>query len=130
MPIRKIRGDRMNLKVLKWLLAHQSQLLQIVDIAKGYSKDLPYIQQWEIADKIARIVIPILEAEATQPKVLSYDDIYDYFTDDTTVTPSREVQILQCGSEVQALAIDWKLVAETIVPLVVAILRALLREEE
>jgi hypothetical protein len=120
----------MNLKVLKWLLAHQSQLLQIVDIAKGYSKTLPYIQQWEIADKIARIVIPILEAEATQPKALSHDDIYDYFTDDTTVTPAREVQILQCGSEVQALAIDWKLVAETIVPLVVAILRALLREDE
>lgn len=120
----------MNLKVLKWLLDHKTQLLQIVDIAKGYSKTLPYMEQWDIADKIARIIIPILEAEAVSPKALSNDNLWDYIDDEVALEPTREVQILQAGTAVQAMAIDWKLIAETIVPLVVAILRALLREEE
>lgn len=121
----------MNLKVLKWLLAHKDALLQIVEIGKGYSKSLPYLSQWEIVDRIARIVIPILEAEAVTPKVLAYDDIYTAFLpDDADQDDPREVQILQAGVEVQAMAVDWKTLVETILPLVVAILKALLRDEK
>lgn len=121
----------MNLKVLKWLLAHQSALLQIVEVAKGYSKTLPYMKQWEIADKIARIVIPILEAELAQPKSLAYDDIFDWEGEGREKDePSRDVQFVAAGSEVSALGVDWKLIAEVIVPLVVAIIRALVGKEE
>lgn len=120
----------MNLKVLKWLLAHKDVLLKVVDVAKGYSKSLPYLQQWEIADKVARLIIPVLEAEAALPRALANDDIYDLFGDDAKLTPPREVQLLQAGTEVSVLAIDWKLIAETILPLVVAILRALMASED
>lgn len=118
----------MNLKVLKWLLTHQSQLLQIVEIAKGYSKTLPFIEQWRIVDKIAQIVIPILEAEAAKPKALTTDDIYNW--PDTDDEVNREVQLLSAGTEVQALGIDWKTLVEVVIPLVIAILKALLREDE
>ena len=116
----------MNLKVLKWLLAHKDALLQIVEIAKGYSDALTYLQKWEIADKIARVVIPILEKEATSPRALSDDDFFGYEEDEE----GREVQLFSCGTEVSALGIDWKLLAETIIPLVVAILRALFKDDE
>jgi len=119
-----------NLKVLKWLLAHKDALLQIVEIGKGYSKSLPYLKQWEIVDQIARIVIPILETEAVTPKVLAHDDIFtEVWADDALNDEPREVQILQAGAEVQAMAVDWKTLVETIIPLVVAILKALLRDE-
>ena len=120
----------MNLKVLQWLLAHKDVLLKIVEVAKGYSKSLPYLQQWEIADKVARLIIPVLEAESAKPRALATDDIYDLFGDDSKLAPPREVQVLQAGTEVSALAIDWKLLAETILPLVVAILRALMASGE
>lgn len=121
----------MNLKVLKWLLAHREALVQIVEIAKGYDKALPFIKQWEIVDRIARIVIPILEAESITPKLLSRDDIYPLiWPDEGEGSEPREVQILQAGSEVLALGIDWKIIVETVLPLVIAILQALLRDKK
>lgn len=120
----------MNLKVLKWLLAHRDALVQIVEIAKGYDKALPFLKQWEIVDRIARIVIPILEAEAVTPKVLSRDDIYtSVWPDDANSDEPREVQILQAGSDVLALGIDWKIIVETVLPIVIAILKALLKDD-
>lgn len=122
----------MNLKVLQWLLAHKDALLRIVEIAKGYNKTLPFVKQWEIVDQIARIVIPILEEEAITPKALAHDDIYNaVFPEEFTDSGDpREVQILQAGVEVQALAIDWQVIVDTVIPLVIAILQALLREKK
>lgn len=121
----------MNLKVLKWLLAHREALVQIAEIARGYDKALPFIKQWEIVDRIARIVIPILEEEAVTPKVLSRDDIYpDLWPDEEQTGENREVQILQAGSDVLTLGIDWKIIVETVLPIVIAILQALLRDKK
>lgn len=117
----------MNLKVLKWLLAHKDALLQIVEVAKAYNKALPYIDQWNIADRIARIVIPILEAEEFAPKALAYDDIWDLAEE--CKEPPREVQFVAAGYEVSVLGIDWQLITEVIVPLVLAIIRALVKDE-
>ena len=117
----------MNLKVLKWLLAHRDALVQIVEIAKGYDKALPFIKQWEIVDRIARIVIPILEAEAVSPKALTDDGFFamTYNEDD-----NREVELFACGADVVAMGIDWKTLIETVLPIVLAILKALLKDDE
>jgi len=117
----------MNLKVLKWLLAHRDALVQIVEIAKGYDKKLPFIKQWEIVDRIARIVIPILEAESVSPKALSDDGFYILSTIDDD---NREVELLAAGATVVALGIDWKIVVETVLPIILAILKALLKDDE
>ncbi len=51
----------MNLQVLKWLLAHRDLLTKVLEVAKGFRRDLPPMEQWEIVDKIARLVIPVLK---------------------------------------------------------------------
>lgn len=115
----------MNLKVLKWLLAHRDAILQIVEIAKAYNKSLPLIEQWNIADKIARVVIPIFQAEAISPLELVTECYYaQSFEED------RDMEILATGGSVAALGIDWKMLVETILPLVVAILKMLASEDE
>jgi hypothetical protein len=117
----------MNLKVLKWLLAHRDALVQIVEIAKGYNKTLPFIKQWEIVDRIARIVIPVLEAESVSPRALSDDGFYILSNIDDD---NREVELLAAGATVVALGIDWKIVVETVLPIILAILKALLKDDE
>lgn len=110
----------MNLKIVKWLLAHQSALLQVVEIAKGYDKTKPWVVQWDVVDKIARIVLPIMESELATPKTLAVDE----------PVADREVQILALQTQYAALGIDWKLVVEVIIPLIVALLRAISGTEE
>lgn len=109
----------MNLQILKWLLKHKTVLLQVVELAKTFDKDGPYLEQWDVVDKIARLVIPALEAEAVQPKLLAldWDGEYDY-------------SALALGAEVSALGIDYRLLLEVVVPIIIAILEALVGRKE
>ena len=108
----------MNIKVVKFLLANQAALLKIVEIAKGWRKDLPFADQWAMVDSIARLLIPILESQALAPKALCK---YQLFDEDE----SYEHHLLSTGAEVAALGIDWKLMLDVIVPIVLSILKAL-----
>lgn len=102
----------MNLKILRWLLAHKDILLQVVEVVKPWRKDLPLIAHWEIVDKVARLVIPVLTDEEIV-SLLSADD-------------SGDVQSLSAaGVEVQAMGIDWMTLVKLIIPLLEAILRAM-----
>lgn len=105
----KHKEIRMNLKILRWLLAHKDILLQVVEVVKPWRKDLPLIAHWEIVDKVARLVIPVLTDEEIAG-LLSADD-------------SGDVQSL--GVEVQAMGIDWMTLVKLIIPLLEAILRAM-----
>ena len=111
----------MNLKVVKFLLANQAALLKIVEIAKGWRKDLPFADQWAMVDSIARLLIPILEAQALSPKALYVRDFEALDYDESTY----ETRLLAAGAEMAALGIDWKLLLEVIVPIVLSILKAL-----
>lgn len=103
---------RMNLKILRWLLAHKDILLQVVEVVKPWRKDLPLIAHWEIVDKVARLVIPVLTDEEIV-SLLSADD-------------SGDVQSLSAADvEVQAMGIDWMTLVKLIIPLLEAILRAM-----
>lgn len=101
----------MNLKILRWLLANKDVLLQVVEVVRPWHKDLPLLAHWEIVDKVARLVIPVLTA----------DDIvamleFDYEDD---------VQAFAAGAEVQAMGVDWMTLVKLIIPVLEAILRAL-----
>jgi hypothetical protein len=110
-----------NLKVVKFLLANQAALLQVVAIAKGWRKDLPYVEQWALVDSIARVLIPILEAQAVAPKALTTHRFHDADFEDT----DYEALAFEAGAEVAALSVDWKLMVEVILPIVISILKAL-----
>jgi len=113
----------MNIKVVKFLLANQAALLKIIDIAKGWRKDLSFADQWALVDSIAILLIPILDAQALKPKALYKIDytIQEDGDDDSTY----ETRLLAVGAEMAALGIDWKLLLDVIVPIVLSILKAL-----
>lgn len=103
----------MNLAVLQWLLKNQTTLRKIAEIAKGWSKDLSYEDRWAIVDSIARLVIPLVRESEASPKALCQV---------LTVSHTAEAEV---GGEYAALGIDWKLVVDVILPLVIAILQSL-----
>jgi hypothetical protein len=115
-----------NIKVLTWLVRHRDLLVAVVKEAQAFKPDAPYIEQWNVVDKIARLVIPVLQAENVDPKAF-----WSYGNEDLGGTlrslHDGDVEILAAGAEVQALGVDWKQLADVILPIVIAILEALLR---
>jgi hypothetical protein len=107
----------MNLAVLQWLLKNQSTLRKIAEIAKGWSKSLSYEEQWAIVDSIARLVLPLVKESEVTPRAMCQV---------LTVAPAAENEV---GAEYAALGIDWKLVTEVILPIVISILQALAVKE-
>ena len=116
----------MNLKVVRFLLANQATLLKIIEIAKGWRKDLPFSEQWAMVDSIARLLIPVLESQSLAPKALYARDFEALDYDDSTY----ETRLLAVGAEVAALGIDWKLLLDVIIPIVLSILKALAAGKE
>jgi len=109
----------MNLRVIKFLLANQTVLLKIIEIGKGWRKDLPFIEQWLLVDSIARLLIPVLESQAVSVQALSggFGDLEDQ--------EDYEALLFQAGAEFGILGVDWELLTTVILPLVIAILKAL-----
>ena len=100
----------MNLAVIKWLLAHREVLTQILAVVQGWKKDLPLMEHWEIVDKVARIVIPVLTKPDVQAMLDSpYEDTVGAFV---------------LGSEAHALGVDWATLIQVIIPILQAILQA------
>jgi len=109
----------MNIQILQWLLKNRDVLMKVVDVAKTYKKELTYSQQWEIVDKIARLVLPVLEQQAVQPKLLAYD-----------WTEQDDVALLAAGADINALGIDYQLLIDVIIPIIIAILQSLVSRKE
>jgi hypothetical protein len=110
-----------NLKVVKFLLANQAALLKVVEIAKSWRKDLPYVEQWALVDSIARIIIPILESQSVAAKALTISR----FQDADFEEQDYEALAFGAGAEFAALGVDWKMLVEVILPIVISILKAL-----
>ena len=104
----------MNLKILKWLLAHRELLTKVLEVAKGYSNELPLLAKWEIADKVARLIIPVLDEGDI--KAMAAD--LDWDADNT-------VSAFAVGAEYQALGIDWQFIITSLVPILRIILASL-----
>lgn len=106
----------MNLKVLQWLIRHREVLMQVVDVVKSYKGDLSLIEKWMLVDRVARLVIPVIDSEETLQQLLAFD-----LEDDDPVAA------LGMGVEVQALGIDYRLLLEVILPMVISILETFVR---
>lgn len=122
----------MNVKVLQFLLRNQAVLLKIVDVAKGWKKDAPYSEQWAIVDSIARLIIPLLEKEVVSPRALASSFDYVYDSDGNVVAGSEPYPqaVFAAGYQTAALNIDWKLLCDVVLPLVISILQALAAKEK
>ena len=107
---------KVNIKVLQWLLKHRDVLLKVVEAAKDFDRTTSYLSQWEVIDRIARLVVPIFQAEANAPQLLTVD--YDNYVDEVAVA-------YQTGAEVSAMGVDWKLLIEVVIPILISILQTL-----
>jgi len=110
-----------NIAVMKWLLAHRNVLQQVVESAKGWKKDMPYLEQWKIVDDIARILLPILDPATVKGLSVSLEE---------GAAPTV-VSAMAVGAEVQAMSlsmgVDWRLIVDVIIPIVISILQSIAR---
>lgn len=106
----------MNLKVLQWLIAHRELLMQVVAVVKRYNKDATLLEKWVLVDEVARLVIPVVQDNDEVLGLLTRD--YMDFDDDAEVS-------FAMGADVAALGVDWRLVVEVLLPVVISILEAL-----
>jgi hypothetical protein len=115
--IRKTSEEaKMNLVIVKWLLAHRDLLTKILESVKGWNKDLPLEQHWEIVDKVARLVIPVLTRRDVYAMLDSpYEDTVSSFA---------------LGAEANALGVDWVTLVQVIIPILQAILQAFSGEDD
>lgn len=108
----------MNLKLIQWLIAHREVLTAVVAAAKKFDRSAPYIDQWEVVNQIARIVIPVIQQERTDVSALC------------EVEFDAEVGAFALGTEVQALGVDWQAMIQLLLPVLIAILKLLQPDDE
>lgn len=106
----------MNLQILKWLVSHRDLLAQVLEAVRGYHKDLPTIEQWDVVDRVARLVIPAL-AEADIRSMQSVD-----------WSGPDAVEAMQVGADYAALGVDWQMLLKILLPILQIILDALAKE--
>jgi hypothetical protein len=106
----------MNLKVLQWLIAHRELLMQVVAVVKKYSKEATLLEKWVLVDEVARLVIPVIQDNDEVLGLLTRD--YMDWEDDSAVS-------FAMGADVAALGVDWRLIVELVLPVVISILEAL-----
>ena len=100
----------MNVKVLQWLLKNQAVLRKVADIAGTWKSGLTYAEKWAIVDSIAKLLIPVLQADAAAAQSLLADN--------------GDVRFLSAmQDEVSALGIDWAFFKDTVIPLVILVLQ-------
>ena len=116
----------MNYAVVKWLLAHRDQLTQVIAVAKNYRDTLPLIEQWAILDKIARIVLPVLQDETKNSLAPVAALMYGDEDEDSCVASyASDVNLLSVGAECGALGFDWQVIIKVVLPLIISILQSL-----
>lgn len=106
----------MNLKVLQWLIAHRELLMQVVAVVKKFNRDATLLEKWVLVDEVARLVIPVIQDNDEVLALLARD--YMDWEDDAEIS-------FALGADVAALGVDWKLIIELVLPVVIAILESL-----
>lgn len=103
----------MNLKLMRWLLAHRELLAEVIELVKTYKADSTLIAKWALVDKLARLIIPVLSNEDIQLLQSDWHDDMD------------SVGAFAVGAEYAALGIDWELVIKILLPILEIIIKAL-----
>lgn len=106
----------MNFKVLRWLMTHRDALMEIVAVVNKYDHGLSLTEKWALVDEIARIVLPIFSDADEVNELLAVD--WDEADDNTQMS-------FAMGADVAALGVDWRIIVEVILPIVISVLEAM-----
>lgn len=113
----------MNLAIVKWLIANRDVLMQCIAIVKDFDMDAPLIERWKVIDRLAEVIIPALEGDDSEDlETLAYGESF--------ILSDDNYSAMSCGAELAALGVDWQMLITTLVPIVIAILKALVPSEE
>lgn len=110
----------MNLKLIQWLIKHRDVLMAVIEAAKKFDRSADYMSQWDVVDKIARIVIPVLRAENADVRSLAETDWED----------DEGVGAFAVGASVAAMGVDWQSLLQIIIPILIGILKSLSADDE
>jgi len=109
-----------NLALIKWLISHRDVLMECISIVKDYDHEASLLDKWEIVDRLAKVIIPVVEGEDIE--TLAYGEPYLIADDNYSA--------MSCGADLAALGVDWQMLITTLAPILIAILRALAPEDE
>ena len=110
----------MNLALIKWLISHRDVLMECISIVKDYDHEASLLDKWEIVERLAKVIIPVVEGEDIE--TLAYGEPYLIADDNYSA--------MSCGADLAALGVDWQMLITTLAPILIAILRALAPEDE
>jgi len=109
-----------NLALIKWLISHRDVLMECISIVKDYDHEASLLDKWEIVERLAKVIIPVVEGEDIE--TLAYGEPYLIADDNYSA--------MSCGADLAALGVDWQMLITTLAPILIAILRALAPEDE
>jgi hypothetical protein len=94
--------------------------MECISIVKDYDHEASLLDKWEIVDRLAKVIIPVVEGEDIE--TLAYGEPYLIADDNYSA--------MSCGADLAALGVDWQMLITTLAPILIAILRALAPEDE
>ncbi len=101
----------MNLSLIRWLINHREILTKCLAIAQKYDHSDSLLEKWALVNELAQILIPLFEKENATLELLWES--------------GNEYGALSAGAELQALGVDWKMVINVLVPIILSIIRSL-----
>jgi len=109
----------MNLRVISFLIQHRDTLSRIAAAVQKFDANGSYVEKWSVVDEVARILLPLLEAEQVKASWLVDDE------DDGDIVSASFLM----GAEAAAAGVDCRALVEVILPILIAILKALATNE-
>jgi len=67
----------MNLQVIRWLVKHRQTLTNCMEIIKDFDPNSPLIDRWNVVDKVAREIIPLLSSDDVAEMGVGFLEDYD-----------------------------------------------------
>lgn len=102
----------MNLSLIRWLINHREVLTKCLAIAQKYDHSDSLLEKWGLVNELAQILIPLFDREGDDALELLWES-------------SNEYGAFSAGAELQALGVDWKMVVNVLVPIILSIIRSL-----
>ena len=102
----------MNFRLISWLIQHRDVLSKIAAAVQDFDPESSYTAKWDVVDRVARIVIPLIDEQLVASAM--YED-----------EPEPVEAFFALGAQAAASGIDWKQLVDVIIPILLAILKAL-----
>jgi len=111
----------MNLTLVRWLIAHRDVLMECISIVQDFDMESSLISRWDVVDRLARVIIPAIEGEDIESLA---------FGEPTMFSDVDEYTSMACGADLAALGVDWRTLVSTLMPILIAILKAIVSSDD